>query len=68
MTFDASSYLYLAAAAVIVGFCFWKPNFPRLIATRIGIRGETAMRRFLLVYWLSIPVVIYRFLDLATAS
>lgn len=66
MPYDTSSYFYFAAAAAIVGFCFWKPNFPRLIATRIGICGDAAMRRFLLVYWLSIPVVIYRFLYLAT--
>ena len=67
MTFDTSSYLYFAAAAAIIGFCFWKPNFPRSVAGRIGIRSDTGMRRFLLIYWLSIPVVIYRFLYLATA-
>jgi len=67
MELTTSSYLYLAVAAAIIGFCFWKPNFPRWIARRIGIRSDSGMRRFLLVYWLSVPVVIYRFLYLATA-
>jgi len=67
MELTASSYLYLAVAAAIIGFCFWKPNFPRLVAARIGIRSDAGMRRFLLVYWLIVPVVIYRFLYLATA-
>ena len=67
MALDTSSFLYLAVAAAIIGFCFWKPNFPRLVAARIGIRSEAGMRRFLLVYWLIVPVVIYRFLYLATA-
>ena len=68
MAFDTSSYLYLAIAAAIIGFCFWKPNFPRSVATRIGIRSDAGIRRFLLLYWLSVPVVIYRCLYLATAQ
>jgi hypothetical protein len=67
MAFDTGSILYLAVAAAIIGFCFWKPNFPRWIADRLGIRSDAALRRFLLLYWLSVPVVIYRFLYLATA-
>ncbi len=67
MNFNTDSYIYLAIAAAIVAFCFWKPNFPKTVAARIGLRGETAVRRFLVVYWIAIPVVIYRFLYLATA-
>lgn len=67
MNLGSHTIIYLAIAAAIVAFCFWKPNFPRAIAARIGLRSETAIRRFLLVYWIAVPVVIYRFLYLATA-
>ena len=60
--------LYLAIAAAIIAFCFWKPNFPKTLAPRIGIRSERTLRWFLLVYWIVIPVVIYRFLHLAVTS
>jgi hypothetical protein len=67
MNFGIHSFAYLAIALAIIAFCFWKPRFPRAVATRIGLRSETALRRFLLIYWIAIPVVIYRFLYLATA-
>lgn len=67
MNFGTHSVFYLAIAAAIIAFCFWKPQFPRAVAARIGLHGETAVRRFLLIYWIVVPVVIYRFLYLATA-
>lgn len=67
MNLGPHSIIYLAIAAAIIAFCFWKPHFPRTIAVRIGLQSESAVRRFLLVYWIAVPVVIYRFLYLATA-
>ena len=63
-----AAFLYLAIAAAIFAFCFWRPNFPKALAPHIGIRSERALRWFLLVYWIVIPVVIYRFLQLAVTS
>jgi hypothetical protein len=67
MNFGTHSIFYLAIAAAIMAFCFWKPQFPRAVAAWIGLRTESAVRRFLLAYWIAVPVVIYRFLYLATA-
>ena len=67
MNFGTHSIFYLAIAAAIMAFCFCKPQFPRAVAARIGLRTESAVRRFLLAYWIAVPVVIYRFLYLATA-
>lgn len=67
MNFGTHSIIYLSIAAAIIAFCFWRPNFPRVVAARVGLRSETAVRRFLLIYWIAVPVVIYRFLYLATA-
>ncbi len=67
MNFGPHSILYLSIAAGIIAFCFWKPNFPRAVAARIGLHSETGLRWFLLIYWIAVPVVIYRFLYLATA-
>ena len=61
-------YLYLAAAGAILAFCFWKPDFPKALANRFGVRSEQGQRRFLLLYWIAIPVVIYRFLYLAVTG
>lgn len=68
MDIGLASFLYLAVAATIIAFCFWQPDFPKRLAPRLGIRGETGIRRFLLVYWIAVPVVIYRFLYLAAAA
>ncbi len=67
MNIGPHSIIYLSIAAGIIGFCFWKPQFPRAVAARIGLRSETAVRRFLLIYWIAVPVVIYRLLYLTTA-
>lgn len=67
MQLDWHSALYLLAAGAAIGFCFWKPDFPKAIAARLRIRGEAGLRRFLLAYWIAVPVVIYRLLYLATA-
>jgi hypothetical protein len=66
MDFTWTSYLYFAAAAAVLAFSFWKPRFPRTLAARLGLRRERALGVFLLVYWIAVPVVIYRFLYLAT--
>lgn len=68
MQFGLTGSLYLAAAGAITAFCFWRPNFPKALAARIGIGSEQALRSFLLVYWIAVPVVIYRFLYLAVTS
>jgi len=67
MNLGPHSIIYLAIAAAIIAFCFWKPQFPRTVAERIGLRSEPVLRWFLLIYWIAVPVVIYRFLYLATA-
>ena len=67
MEIGAHSYVYLAIAAGIMGFSFWKPQFPKTLAGQMGIRSATGVRWFLLIYWIAVPVVIYRFLYLATA-
>ena len=56
----STTWLYALPIAAIVGFCFWKPNFPRLIATKFGISGEKGMMVFLVVYRIAVPVVIHR--------
>ena len=68
MQLGLAAFLYMAIAAAIIAFCFWKPNFPKALAARVGVRSERALRWFLLVYWIAIPVVIYRFLYLAVTS
>jgi len=68
MTLTAASYAYFATAAAIIAFSFWKPRFPRMLAGWLRIRDETWQRRFLLVYWIAVPVVMYRFLHLGFAA
>ena len=68
MQIGLAAFLYLAIAAAIIAFCFWKPNFPKSLAARVGLRSERGLRWFLLINWIAIPVVIYRFLYLAVAS
>lgn len=68
MTLTAASYAYFAIAAGIIAFSFWKPDFPRTLAGWLRIPGERWQRRFLLVYWIAVPVVMYRFLQLGLAA
>jgi hypothetical protein len=69
MTLTAASYAYFAVAGGIIAFSFWKPQFPRMLDGWLRIRDEKWLRRFLLVYWIAVPVVMYRFLQLGlTAS
>jgi hypothetical protein len=56
----SATWFYALPIAAIVGFCFWKPNFPRLIAPKLGISSEKGVMIFLVVYWITVPVAIHR--------
>jgi hypothetical protein len=56
--------IYLLAIAAIVAGCFWKPDFPKRLAAKAGLRNERGMRVFLILYWISIPIVIHRLMSL----
>lgn len=56
----SANWIYIAAIAAIVAFCFWKPDFPKRLAPRLGIRSERGLRIFLVIYWIAIPVIIHR--------
>ena len=56
----SATWLYAVPITAIVVFCFWRPNFPRQLAPKLGITSETGMMVFLVVYWIAIPVVIHR--------
>jgi|GEM_PF-6821535 len=60
MTFTWTMLPYLLAIAAIVGFCFWKPDFPKRLAPKLGLKSERGEKTFLVVYWITIPVVIHR--------
>ena len=60
MTFTWTMLPYLLAIATITGFCFWKPNVPNLLARKLGLKNERGEKIFLVVYWITIPVVIHR--------
>ena len=60
MTFTWIMLPYLLAIATIIGFCFWKPNVPNLLAQKLGLKHERGEKIFLVVYWITIPVVIPR--------
>ena len=56
----SATWLYALPIALIVGSCFWKPNFPRVLAPKIGIRSERGVMTFLVIYWITVPVIIHR--------
>jgi len=58
-----ANWSYIAAIAAVVAFCFWKPDFPKRLAPRLGIRSERGMLIFLVIYWIAIPVVIHRLMS-----
>jgi len=68
LTVTVASYSYFAGAAAIIAFSFWKPGFPRTLAGWLRIRSDKWQRRFLLLYWIAVPVVMYRFLHLGLAA
>ena len=59
MSITIDTVLSAIAAIVIVGFCFWKPNFPQRILTKIGVQNVKIEVVFLGFYWISIPLIIY---------
>ena len=67
MTFTWTMLPYLSAIVAIVGFCFWKPNFPKHLAPKLGIKSEKAERIFLVLYWIAIPVILHRLMYYMTA-
>jgi hypothetical protein len=56
----STTWLFALPIAAIVGFCFWKPNFPRVLALKFGIKSERSLMIFLVVYWVTIPILIHR--------
>lgn len=60
MSFSASSWFPALAILTIVAFCFWKPDFPKRVAPKLGVRGERGTTIFLVIYWITIPVIIHR--------
>jgi len=58
------AFFAILAIAAIVIFCFWKPNFPHQLALKIGFQIPTAIYIFLVVYWLSIPLILYSLMTL----
>ena len=59
MSITIDTVLSAVAAIAIVSFCFWKPNFPQRILTKIGVQNVKIEVVFLGFYWVSIPVIIY---------
>jgi hypothetical protein len=57
------NWFYGMALVAIAAFCFWKPDFPKRLAPKIGIRGEGGLSLFLVVYWVTIPVIIHRLMS-----
>ncbi len=55
-----TNWIYVFAIAAITAFCFWKPNFPKQLAPKVGIRSERGAMIFLVIYWITIPVIIHR--------
>ena len=56
----SATWLYALPIALTICFCFWKPNFPRVLAPKIGIRSERGVMIFLVIYWITVPVIIHR--------
>ena len=59
MSITIDTVLSAIAAIAIVSFCFWKPNFPQNILSKIGVRNVKIEVVFLGIYWISIPLIIY---------
>ena len=59
MSINIVTVLSAIAAIAIVSFCFWKPNFPKNILSKIGVQNVKIEVVFLGFYWVSIPVIIY---------
>ena len=59
MSITIDTVLSAIAAIAIVSFCFWKPNFPKNILSKIGVQNVKIEVVFLGTYWISIPVIIY---------
>lgn len=60
MTFSWQMLPYALAIAAIVGFCFWKPDFPKTLSPTLGIRSDKGVKVFLVIYWITIPVIVHR--------
>jgi len=58
------AFLAILAIAAIVIFCFWKPDFPHRLVIKLGFQIPTAIYIFLVVYWLSIPLILYSLMTL----
>ncbi len=59
MLLTIGTVLSAIAAIAIVIFCFWKPNFPKNILSKIGVQNVKIEVVFLGFYWISIPLIIY---------
>ena len=60
MTFTYPTLFYILATETIGGFCFWKLDFLKKIAPKLGIRSDRATNVLLVLYWLTIPITIHR--------
>ena len=58
------AFLAILAIAAIVIFCFWKPDFPHQLALKLGFQIRTAIYIFLILYWLTIPLILYSLMAL----
>ena len=68
MSITIDTVLSAIAAIAIVIFCFWKPNFPQNILSKIGIQNVNIKGVFPGFYWISIPLIIYCLMTLMWQS
>ena len=68
MTFTWTMLPYLLAIATIIGFCFWKPDFPKNLAPKLGLKSERGEKIFLFAYWITIPVILHRLMTVMLQS
>ena len=58
------AFLAILAIAIIVIFCFWKPDLPYQLALKLGFQTPTTILIFLILYWLSMPLILYSLMAL----
>ena len=61
---STQAFFAILAIAAIVIFCFWKPDLPYQLALKLGFQTPTTIIIFLILYWLSIPLILYRLMTL----
>ena len=61
---STQAFLAILAIAAIVIFCFWKPDLPYQLGLKLGFLTPTKILIFLILYWLSIPLILYSLMAL----